>query len=190
MREADATPTELLLAWSRGDQRAFDRLVPIVHGELLRLARRYMAAERRDHTLQPTALVNEAYLRLIQLTRIQWQSRTHFLAMAARVMRRVLVDAARAHRNVKRGGAAQKISIEEALLVSRDRPRDVVALDDALQALEAAHPRQGRAVELRFFGGLEIAEIAHVLDVSADTAKRDLRFAKLYLLRTLAGDSP
>ena len=166
--------------------RAFDQLVPLVHDELRRLARRYMARERPDHTLQATALVNEAYLRLIDLKQMQWQNRAHFFAMSARVMRRILVDFARAKRNEKRGGGAPKVTLDEALLPPR-ASHDLVALDDALQALAAVHPRKSDVVELRYFGGLSLEETAEALHVSVDTVKRDWRFAKLWLLRELGG---
>jgi RNA polymerase sigma-70 factor, ECF subfamily len=178
-------PTELLLAWSRGETRAFDELVPLVHHELHRLARRYMAHERPDHTLQASALVNEAYVRLIRLKHIRWQDRAHFFAMSARVMRRILVDFARARRNEARGGGVPKVSLDEALIVSSGRRQDLVALDDALVALEAVHPRKSQVVDLRFFGGLSLEETAEALHVSIDTVKRDWRFAKLWLLREL-----
>jgi RNA polymerase sigma factor (TIGR02999 family) len=181
-------PTELLRAWARGETDAFDRLVPLVHAELHRLARRYMARERPGHSLQATALVNEAYLRLIELKEIRWQDRAHFFAMAARIMRRILVDFARARRNEKRGGGVPKVSFDEALLVSKDAGTDLVALDDAMRALEAVHPRKSSVVELRFFGGLTLEETAAALGISVDTVKRDWRFAKLWLLRELAGD--
>ena len=179
------THTELLLAWGRGETRAFDELMPLVHNELRRLARRYMAGERPDHTLQASALVNEAYMRLIDLKQIQWQDRTHFFAMAARLMRRILVDFARARRNEKRGGGALNVSFDEDTIVARERGRDLVALDDALVAFEAVHPRKGRVVELRFFGGFSLDETAKALHVSIDTVKRDWRFAKLWLFREL-----
>jgi RNA polymerase sigma factor (TIGR02999 family) len=178
-------PTELLLAWSAGDQEAFDLLVPLVHDELRRLARGYMARERPDHTLQASALVNEAYMRLIELKRMRWQNRAHFFAMSARVMRRILVDAARARRNEKRGGGGARISLDEALLVAPEEAQDLVALDVALSALETLHPRQSQVVELRFFGGLSLEETAEALHVSVDTVKRDWRFAKLWLLSEL-----
>ncbi len=139
-------PTELLVAWGRGDAQAFEQLVPLVHDELRRLARRYMARERPDHTLQATALVNEAYMRLFDLKRIRWHDRAHFLAMAARVMRRILVDFARARRNDKRGGGGM-VRLDEALLVSKEVGQDLVALDEALKAL-AVHPRKGEVVDL------------------------------------------
>lgn len=183
-----STPTALLLAWGRGDTGALDRLVPLVHDELRRLARRYMRHERPGQTLQTTALVNEAYLRLIEVKHVRWQDRAHFFAMSARVMRRVLVDAARARRNQKRGGGARRVSLDQALDVSTQPHQDLAALDDALQTLEAAHPRQGQVVELRFFGGLSVEETAEALLVSSDTVKRDWRFAKLWLLRELNGE--
>lgn len=186
----DHRPTELLLAWGRGETRAFDQLVPLVHDELRRLARQYMVHERPDHTLQATALVNEAYMRLINLKQIRWQDRAHFFAMAARVMRRILVDFARARRNDKRGGRSPRISLEEGLLVSREPSLDLVVLDDALQALAAVHPRQSQVVESRFFGGLSLEETAESLHMSVDTVKRDWRFAKLWLMKELSSDKP
>ena len=181
------SPTDLLLAWGRGDTHAFDELVPLVHNELRQLARQYMARERPGLTLQATALVNEAYLRLIDLKQIRWQDRAHFFAMASRTMRRILVDFARARRNEKRGGGRQKVSLQEALMVSKDAGQDLVALDDALVALEEVHPRKSQVVELRFFGGLSLEETAEALHISVDTVKRDWRFAKLWLLRQLDG---
>lgn len=176
------------MAWERGDADAFDRLVPLVHEELHRLARQYMARERPDHTLQTSALLNEAYLRLIEVKQVRWQNRAHFFAMAARTMRRILVDFARARDNQKRGGDALKVSLDEALIVSTEPAQDLVALDEALQALEAVHPRKSRVVELRFFGGLNVEETAEALQVSPDTVKRDWRFAKLWLMRELSGE--
>jgi RNA polymerase sigma-70 factor (ECF subfamily) len=146
-----------------------------------------MHGERADHTLQASALVNEAYLRLIDLKRMRWQDRAHFLAMAARLMRRILVDSARAKRNQKRGGGARKVVFDETVLAGPETGRDLVALDDALQALAAEHPRKSRVVELRFFGGLSLQETAEALQVSVDTVKRDWRFAKQWLLRELDG---
>jgi RNA polymerase sigma factor (TIGR02999 family) len=179
------TPTNLLLAWGRGERTAFDRLVPLVTHELHQLARRYLRDERRGHTLQPTALVNEAYLRLIELDRIQWQDRAHFFAMAARTMRRILVDHARARDNDKRGGGVPKVSLELALEVAQAPEQHLVELDDSLQRLEAVHPRKSQVVELRFFAGLSLEETAAALEVSVDTVKRDWRFAKLWLLREM-----
>ena len=180
------SPTELLIAWGRGETHAFDQLVPLVHDELRRLARQYMARERPGHTLQATALVNEAYMRLINLKQIRWQDRAHFFAMAARVMRRILVDFARARRNDKRGGHSPRVSLDEGLLVSSEPSLDLVVLDDALQALAAVHPRQSQVVELRFFGGLSLQETAESLHMSVDTVKRDWRFAKLWLMKELS----
>jgi RNA polymerase sigma factor (TIGR02999 family) len=179
------SPTDLLLAWSRGEAGAFDRLVPLVHGELRQLARRYMRRERADHTLQTTALVNEAYLRMIGAGQVDWQGRAHFFAIAARVMRRILVDAARRRRAPQRGGAVSHMPLDEALIPATARQPDLVALDDALQKLESTYPRKSRVVELRYFGGMKLEEAAVVLGVSRDTVKRDWRFAKMWLLREL-----
>ncbi len=179
--------TDLLVAWRRGDASALEHLVPLVHGELRRLARREMRRERAGHTLQTTALVNEAYLRLVDLSRVQWQDRAHFFAMSARLMRRILVDHARARESRKRGGGARRISFDEALVVSDERGADLVALDDALQALAAFDDRKSRVVELRFFGGLGVDETAEALHVSPETVMRDWRLAKVWLLRELGG---
>jgi len=177
--------TRLLARWKDGDEAALQQLVPIVHEELRRLARRQMAAERPDHTLQPTALVNEAYLRLVNLKQMQWQDRAHFFAMAARLMRRILVDVARSRGYQKRGGGAQQVTFTQALEIAEDQPADVVALDDALEALAEVDERKSRVVELRFFGGLSVDETAEVLNVSRETIKRDWTFAKMWLLRHL-----
>jgi RNA polymerase sigma-70 factor (ECF subfamily) len=182
------TPTDLLLAWANGERAAFDRLLPLVNHELRELAVKYLRRERKDHTLQPTALVNEAYLRLIDLNRIRWQDRAHFFAMAARTMRRILVDHARARDNDKRGGGVPKLSLELAMEVSLEPERHLVELDDALRRLETIHPRKAQVVELRFFTGLSVEETAAALHTSVDTVKRDWRFAKLWLLRDLAGE--
>jgi RNA polymerase sigma factor (TIGR02999 family) len=179
------SPTALLLAWGQGDQAAFDQLVPLVHDELRKLARRQMGHERRDHTLQATALVNEAYLRLIDIRRMKWQNRAHFLAMSARVMRRILVDAARAKGYQKRGGEAQRVTLDDALVVTEEPGQDLVALDDALQALAAFDARKSQVVEMRFFGGLSVEETAEALHVSGATVMRDWRLAKAWLLREL-----
>jgi RNA polymerase sigma-70 factor, ECF subfamily len=183
-----ANPTTLLLAWGRGHQSALDQLMPLVEGELRRLARRHMARERAGHTLQATALVNEAYLRLIEVNQVQWQNRAHFFAMASRVMRRILVDAARARRNQKRGGGAERVSLDDALIVSSGPRQDLIALDDALNALAAFDPRKSQVVEMRFFGGLSVEETAEALHVSADTVMRDWRLARVWLLRELGGE--
>jgi RNA polymerase sigma factor (TIGR02999 family) len=164
--------------------------VGLVHNELRRIAKRHMRHERPGHSLQATALVNEAYLRLIDIKHVQWQNRAHFFAMSARVMRRILVDAARARGNEKRGGDVVKVSFDEALLASEEPGQDFVALDEALRTFETVHPRKGQVVELRFFGGLSLEETAEALHVSVDTVKRDFRFAKLWLLRELRGERP
>jgi RNA polymerase sigma-70 factor (ECF subfamily) len=177
--------TDLLVAWRQGDEQALERLMPLVHAELRRLARGQMAGERRGHVLQATALVNEAYLRLVNLRQVQWRDRAHFFAMAARLMRRVLVDAARERRAQRRGGGQVLVTFDEDLPVSADPPYDLVALDDALQALAVDHSRKARVVELRFFGGLSVDQTAHVLDVSDDTMTRDWKFAKAWLLREM-----
>jgi RNA polymerase sigma factor (TIGR02999 family) len=184
------TPTELLQAWGRGDAVAFEQLVPLVHDELRRMARRYMGRERPDHTLQATALVHELYLRLIDVNQVPWQNRAQFFGVAARIMRRVLVDFARARDSVKRGRGVPTVPFDEALAVSDEASPDLVKLDEALRAFEDVHPRKSQVVELRFFGGLTHEEIAEVLHVSLDTVKRDWRFAKLWLLRELTGDPP
>ena len=177
--------TALLLAWGNGDPGALDQLMPLVYDEMRRLARLHLRRERAGHTLQATALVNEAYLRLIEVNQVRWQNRAHFFAMASRVMRRILVDAARARRYQKRGGGAERVSLDEALLVSDEPAQDLVALDDALNALSAVDLRKSRVVEMRFFGGLSVDETAAVLKVSPDTVMRDWRLAKAWLLREL-----
>jgi len=178
--------TQLLRAWGDGDAGAFEQLVPLVYGELHRLARRYMAQERPGHTLQTTALVNEAYLRLVDSTHASWQNRTQFFAICAQVMRRILVDWARARQAAKRGGEAHPLELEEALVVSDKPGENLVALDDALRELAALDPRKSRVVELRFFGGLSVEESAEVLDVSVETVMRDWKFAKTWLRRELS----
>ncbi len=177
--------THLLARWRDGDEAALAQLIPIVHDELRRLARRQMAGERAGHTLEPTALVNEAYLRLVNLKQMQWQNRAHFFAMGARLMRRILVDFARSRGYRKRGGGAQQVSFTQALGVAQDQPTDVVALNDALEALAGVDERASRVVELRFFGGLSVEETAEVLNVSRETVRRDWKFAKMWLLRYL-----
>jgi RNA polymerase sigma factor (TIGR02999 family) len=180
------SPTALLLAWGRGDQAAFDQLIPLVHDELRRIARRHMGGERGEHTLQASALVNEAYMRLLDVKRIEWQNRAHFFAMAARVMRRILVESARARKFQKRGGEARRISFDEALVVSRAPRQDLVALDDALTALSEIDPRKGQVIEMRYFGGLSVEETAEALQVSTGTVMRDWRLAKVWLLHELS----
>jgi RNA polymerase sigma factor (TIGR02999 family) len=173
------------LAWSEGDPDALDALLPLVYEELRQLAGRYMKRERGGHTLQATALVNEVYLRLIDVQRVRWQNRAHFFAMAARLMRRILVEAARARGTRKRGGGTATVSLDEALVVPIEPASDLVALDDALTALAAVDSRKSRVVEMRYFGGLTVDETAEALQVSRDTVKRDWKMAKLWLLREL-----
>jgi RNA polymerase sigma factor (TIGR02999 family) len=179
--------TGWLARWNDGDETAFEKLVPLVYQELHRLASSYMRGERSGHLLQTTALVNEAYLRLHETDRIQWQDRNHFYAVAARAMRRVLVDFARARKQHKRNGGRQ-VSLDEALTIGSDRSADIVALDDALTTLAKVHPRQSQIVELRFFGGLTEPHIARVLGVSPRTVSSDWRMARSWLLRELNGD--
>jgi RNA polymerase sigma-70 factor, ECF subfamily len=185
MLEAAASPTALLLAWNRGEPDALEALLPLVYEELRRLAAHYMKGERSGHTLQATALVNEAYLRLIDVQHVRWQNRAHFVAMAARLMRRVLVDSARARGYQKRGGGASVVLLDEALIVPIEPGNDLVALDEALIALAAVDARKSQVVEMRFFGGLTLDETAEALHVSRDTVKRDWTVAKLWLLREL-----
>ena len=181
--------TELLLAWNQGDEAALERLIPIVHVELRRLARRQMRRERKSHTLQTTALVNEVYLRLVDVNRVRWQDRTHFFAMSARLMRRVLVDHARSRKYQKRGGNAIRVTLTSSMTLATDRGADLVALDDALTALTEFDARKGRVVELRFFGGLTVEETAQALGVSAETVMRDWRMAKAWLHKELDRDA-
>ena len=182
--------SKLLRSWSDGDQNALERLTPIVYDELHRLARRYMKGERPGHSLQTTALVNEAYMRLVDYKRMQWQNRAHFFAVSAQLMRRILVEHARRH-NLKRGGGVPHVSLEEAAVVGGDRATDpgsqLVALDDALNALARFDARKAQVVEMRFFGGLSVEETAEVLKVSPVTAMRDWNTAKAWLYRELTG---
>ena len=181
--------TQLLLAWSKGEQEALERLVPLVYGELRRMASRYMSRERADHPLQTTALVHEAYLRLLDSKQVRWQNRGHFFAVSAQLMRRILVDFARSRRTLKRGEGAPKVTLNEAIHGAAEPSEDLVALDDALQALSAIDQRKAKVVELRFFGGLSVEETADALGVSADTVMRDWKLAKVWLLRELSGAS-
>ncbi|MEP6922208.1 MAG: sigma-70 family RNA polymerase sigma factor [bacterium] len=177
--------TQLLVAWGSGDQAARDELMPLVYEELRRLAHQCVRRERPDHTLQTSALLNEAYLRLVDQKNIQWQDRAHFFGIAARLMRQVLVDYARKRRYAKRGGDAHRVPLDEAMIVSEERAADVVALDDALKSLAEIDPRQSQIVELRFFGGLSIEETAEVLSVSPGTVMRDWTLAKAWLRRAV-----
>lgn len=180
--------TGLLLKWGQGDEAALDRLIPLVYQELHQIAQRCMTGERAGHSLQATALVNEAYLRLIKTKDVAWNDRAHFLAVCARVMRRILVDHARARRYKKRGGDAARVTFDEALIVTDEPAHDFVALDDALAALAKFDERKGRVIELRFFGGLSVEETASVLNVSSDTVMRDWRLAKAWLQREMRGE--
>jgi RNA polymerase sigma-70 factor (ECF subfamily) len=190
-RDADSKSpeevTELLQAWSRGDQAAFDQLAPIVYSELRRLARHYMARERPGHTLQPTALVHEAYVRLADLRSLHWKNRIHFFAISAQVMRRVLVDFARSRERRKRGGSSQRLSLDECANLGPHYDAALLALDDALNTLASEDARKCQVVEMKFFGGLSTDEIAESLHVSPDTVLRDWKLAKLWLLREMGG---
>jgi len=181
--------TELLLAWSGGEASALDKVMPLVYAELHRLARRYLSLERPDHTLQTSELINEAHLRLVDANRINWQDRAHFLAVAAKAMRRVLVEHARARGSQRRGAGMQKLPLEAAVNVHELRGPDLVRLDGALNALAGQHPRRAQVIELRFFGGLSVEETAAVLGFSQDTVLRDWRLARIWLLRSMSGES-
>ena len=178
--------TGLLVNWSNGDQQALEELMPLVYGELRRLAKAYLRRERSDHTLQSTALVNEAFLRLVNQRNVQWKNRAHFFGIAAQLIRRILVDHARAHQADKRGAGAFKLSLDEAIGVPEKQDLDLVALDDALQKLSELDPQQGRIVELRFFAGLSIEETGEVLGVSPATVKREWSTARAWLYRELS----
>jgi RNA polymerase sigma factor (TIGR02999 family) len=178
--------TEILVAWSNGDQAALEKLAPLVSRELHGLAQRYMARERSGHTLQATALVNEAYLRLIDAKHVKWQNRAHFFAVSARVMRHILVDFARRHQNLRHGGDARQITLDEAVVVSPDPDANLPAIDEALNTLAALNPRQSQVVELRFFGGLSLEETAEVLKTSVGTVRRDWTLARAWLHRELS----
>jgi RNA polymerase sigma-70 factor, ECF subfamily len=185
-RPAPEEVSQLLLDWSNGDQAALDKVMPVVYQELHRMAHHYMRKERVGQTLQTTALVNEAYLRLADYKKMRWQSRAHFFAVAAQVMRRILVEKARSKKFAKRGGGAHQISLDETAIVSAGRSAEVIAVDEALTDLESWDPRKGRIVELRFFGGLSIEETAEVLKVSPTTVQREWRSAKAWLHRAIS----
>ena len=182
--------TRLLVAWPEGNKAAFEQLVPLVYAELREVAHGRMRDERPDHVLQTTALINEAYLRLIDINRVRWESRAHFFAISARIMRRILVDAARERDARKRGGEISHVVFDEALMLAPERDTDLVALDAALEALANADPRKSQVVELRYFGGLSVQETAEVLGVSVETVARDWRLATLWLLRELEQGKP
>ena len=178
--------TQLLVAWGDGDKQALDKLMPFVYGELRRLARNYMRNQKADHTLQTTALVNEAYLRLIDSDKVRWQNRTHFFAISAQLMRRILVDFARAKNAVKRGGENQKITFDEALPVTSDKEAELLALDEALKELATLNERQAQIVEMRYFGGMNEKEIGEALEISTRTVRRDWSVARAWLFRELS----
>ena len=178
--------TRLLLAWSEGDRDALDRLAPLVYAELRRLAKSYMRKERAGHTLQTTALINEAYLRLIDAGQVEWRNRAHFFGVAARAMRQILVAMARERGCQKRGGGARRVSLDEAMVIDAGPDEDLVALDESLEALAEFDGRKAQVVEMRFFGGLTEAEIAAALDVSSETVRRDWRLARSWLRRKLS----
>ena len=182
-----AEVTQLLLAWRAGDASALENLIPMVHAELRRIARGFMRKERVGHSLQTSALVNEAYLRLIDARHIDWQNRAHFFAISASLMRRILVDLARERQARKRGGSAERVVLDEGLIAGPERNEDLVALDEALKALAAVDERKSLVVELRFFGGLTEVEIAEALQISPETVRRDWRLAKAWLLVFLGG---
>jgi RNA polymerase sigma factor (TIGR02999 family) len=177
--------TQLLVDWSNGDQAALDKLLPLVNAELRRLAARYMRRETPGHTLQTSALVNEAYLRLVDQRHVRWQNRTHFFGIAAQLMRRILIDHARSHHYAKRGGGALKVSLDEAAAATEARSAELLAVDEALEKLTALDARKGRIVELRFFGGLSLEETAEVMGISSPTVQREWRAAKAWLHRML-----
>lgn len=178
--------TQLLADWGRGDKSAFDKLFPLVHEELRRIAQRQMSHERPGHTLQATALVNEAYLKLAGNEGFEWRDRAHFYAVCAQVMRHVLIDHARAHARDKRGGGALQVSLNDAIALGEQRAEELVALDEALRSLEHLDPQKGRIVEMRYFGGLSIEETAEVLDISPRTVRREWRRAKAWLYRMIS----
>ena len=177
--------TELLLGWQQGDREALDRLTPLVYDELRRIAHRYVQRERQGQTLETTALVNEAYLRLVNQQKVDWQNRAHFFAVTAQVMRLILIDHARKRRYMKHGGEAHLISLDEAALMTKVRAAELISLDEALDELARLDPRKSRVVELRYFGGLSLEETADVLEISLMTVRRDWRAAKAWLYKTV-----
>jgi RNA polymerase sigma-70 factor (ECF subfamily) len=181
--------TQLLVDWGNGNQAALDRLMPLVYTELRQLAHRYMRRERPGHTMQTTALIHEAYLRLVDQNQVRWQHQAHFFGIAARLMRQILIEHARSHTRAKRGGGVGTISLDEAAVVSQMRAMELLALDDALERLAAIDPRKSRVVELRFFGGLSVEEAAQVLNIAPNTVLRDWRMAKAWLRREINHES-
>ena len=190
MRDLSSQPheiTQLLAEWSEGNQAALDKLYPLVYNELRRLAHGYLRRERKGHTLQTTALINEAYLRLVDQKQVHWANRSHFFAISAQIMRRILIDHARRYDYAKRGGGAQRISLDEAAVVAKERARELLMLDEALNGLAKIDPRRGQVVELRYFGGLNNEEIAGVLKISENTVTRDWNMARAWLYQELSG---
>ena len=181
--------TQLLAEWSSGNQAALDKLYPLVYDELHRMAHRYMSRERKGHTLQTTAVINEAYLRLVEQRNVHWANRAHFFGIAAEIMRRILIDHARRYHYLKRGGGAQRISLDEVAVVAKERASELLALDEALDRLSSIDPRRARVVELRFFGGLENDEIGEVLKISGNTVTRDWNMARAWLHKELGGST-
>ncbi len=181
--------TELLVAWGNGNQEALDKLMPLVYEELRRLAHRYMGRENPGHTLQTTALVNEAYFRLVDQKHVHWQNRAHFFAISAQLMRRILIDHARSHRYAKRGGGAPRVSLDEGAVVVQEQAADLIALDDALKSLATIDERKSTIVELRFFGGLNVEETAEALKISTRTVMREWSLAKAWLYRTISNEA-
>jgi RNA polymerase sigma-70 factor (ECF subfamily) len=179
--------TQLLAEWSDGNQTALDKLYPLVYDELHKMANRYMKRERKDHTLQTTALINEAYVRLVDQKNVHWENRAHFFAISAQIMRRILIDHARRHHYAKRGGGAQKVSLDETAMVASDPASNMLLLDEALNRLAEMDPRRGQVVELRYFGGLNNEEIAGVLKISENTVTRDWNMARAWLYQELSG---
>ena len=182
--------TQLLIAWGNGDKAALDSLMPIVYDELRRLARHHLRRERAGHTLQTTALVNQAYLRLVDQRKVQWQNRAHFFALSAQLMRRILLDHARRRHKAKRGGDAVRVSLDESAIVTGERDAQLIALDDALRRLEEVDERKSKVVELRFFGGLNIDETAEAMRISPATVRREWSMAKAWLYREISGENP
>jgi RNA polymerase sigma-70 factor, ECF subfamily len=179
--------TQLLAEWSNGNQTALDKLYPLVYDELHKMANRYMKRERKDHTLQTTALINEAYVRMVDQKNVHWENRAHFFAISAQIMRRILIDHARRHHYAKRGGGALKVSLDETAIVAGDPASDMLLLDEALNRLAEMDPRRGQVVELRYFGGLNNEEIAGVLKISENTVTRDWNMARAWLYQELSG---
>lgn len=182
--------TRLLRAWGKGDQAALDQLTPVIYAELRRRAHSYMKNERPNHTLQTTALANEAWLRMVNVSVVNWKDRAHFFAIAATMMRRILVDAARTRGREKRGGSAQRVDLDQIPDISSRRDPELIAIDDALEKLAGLDPRKARVIELRFFGGLSVEETAEVLKLHEQTVLRDWRLARVWLMREMSGQRP